>query len=291
MLINRFKKAQAPSRVVVLGSSGFVGSALMKCLNNSNINAVGVTSRDIDLRTEESIQQLSDFFKKDDAVVFVSALTPDKGRDPRTMIQNLKMADHFARSLNGNPGISQLVYVSSDAVYDDTLSFVRESSPCNPGAYHGAMHLSRELILKQAAKEAKTPLLILRPSAIYGAGDTHNSYGPNRFISMAKKEGKIPLFGEGEEKRDHVYIGDLSRLLKLVLIHRSEGVLNAVTGSSVTFRDVAEHVRKLVGESVKVEFSPRANPVAHRHFDTTELMAAFPKFQTTAIETGLRMSV
>ena len=82
---------------------------------------------------------------------------------------------------------------------------------------------------------------MLRPTLIYGAGDPHNGYGPNRFRRQAAKGEPITLFGEGEEKRDHVAVEDVARLAVRMLMHRSTGVLNAVTGSSTSFRDIARN--------------------------------------------------
>ena len=57
-------------------------------------------------------------------------------------------------------------------------------------------------------------LCIVRPTLVYGEGDPHNGYGPNRFIKLIKKK-PIELFGRGEELRDHVWINDVSRLFKI----------------------------------------------------------------------------
>src|SRR3546814_11446336 len=64
---------------------------------------------------------------------------------------------------------------------------------------------------------------LLRPTLIYGAEDTHNSYGPNRLRRMARKDARITLFGAGEETRDHISVDDVYRLILLTLRHRSEG--------------------------------------------------------------------
>ena len=45
------------------------------------------------------------------------------------------------------------------------------------------MHIARELMIKQLVK---SPIAVLRPTLIYGAGDPHNSYGPNRLRRMAQ---------------------------------------------------------------------------------------------------------
>ena len=85
-------------------------------------------------------------------------------------------------------------------------------------------------------------LAILRCTLVCSADDTHNSYGPNRFRRQAAKDGKITLGGEGKETRDHVSADDVAELVRLVLVHRSAGLLNAVSGRSRSFAEVAHIV-------------------------------------------------
>src|SRR3989304_5889425 len=51
-----------------------------------------------------------------DALVFVSALTPDKGRDIRTLMGNLAMGEHVAAALASRP-CAHVVYIGFDARY------------------------------------------------------------------------------------------------------------------------------------------------------------------------------
>jgi nucleoside-diphosphate-sugar epimerase len=133
--------------------------------------------------------------------------------------------------------------------------------------------------------------VVLRPCAVYGAGDTHNSYGPNRFLRTAIEQKKITLFGAGEEQRDHLFIGDLTQIIRLCLLHRSTGVLNVVSGSSVSFRNVAERVIALLRDDVELVCLPRTSQITHRHFDNTASLRAFPGFEPTSTEEGLRRTV
>ena len=77
----------------------------------------------------------------------------------------------------------------------------------NKSSLHGLMHLVREKILLNIAKNN---LCILRPTLIYGEKDPHNGYGPNQFVRRAMKNFSIELFGKGEEKRDHIWVNDLA---------------------------------------------------------------------------------
>ena len=88
--------------------------------------------------------------------------------------------------------------------------------------------------------ECGCPFAALRPTLIYGASDPHGGYGPNRFRRQAANGEPITLFGEGEEKRDHVPVEDVARLAVRILHHKSAGALNAVTGGPTPFGDIAD---------------------------------------------------
>ena len=290
MLTHGYSTPQAPARVLILGSRGFVGGHLSGHLRSRGLSVVDVPSSDVDLTSDGAATLLAERFTPNDAVVFVSALTPDKGRDIATMMRNMRMCEQVCAALQKAP-CAQVVYVSSDAVYADDANPVRETSCTAPTSFHGTMHLVRERMLIETARAAKVPLALLRPSLLYGPGDTHNGYGPNRFVRTALQDGKIALFGGGEEQRDHVFIGDVSRLIELVLRHRSEGVLNIATGRAVSFADMAAHVRTAAGRDVAIAPSPRANPITHRHFDTTEIARAFPTFSPIMPADGVAQTI
>lgn len=277
-------------RVVLLGSSGFVGKNLLPLLVKKEIETLSFNSTDLDLTQSESILKLKKELRPDDSLVFISAITPDRGRDAATLIKNLKMAENVGLALQDTP-IGHFVYISSDALYDETATLVTEATPCHPLTFHGYMHQGRELILKASLAKLNPPTIFLRPTGVYGPGDTHNSYGPNRFVRTAMQERKINLFGNGEEKRDHLFIEDLSRLIFLCLEIRKTGALNIATGNAVSFRETAETVSKILENKthVKTEIigSKRMNPITHKHFDITQLIKTFPSFRFHTLEEGL----
>lgn len=265
-------RPRKPARVVVLGAGGFLGSRLLKACTAADIAAVGLSSRDIDLADASAGRKLAARLNPMDVLVFLAALTPDKGRDSGTLMRNLAMGRAVCEATR-SVEIAQLVYTSSDAVYSFATALISEETPAAPLDLYGAMHRTRELML---AGEAKAPLAVLRLTAVYGAGDTHNSYGPNRFLRQALKDGRIALFGNGEETRDHLHADDAVDRILEVVSHGSTGLLNLATGKSRTFRAVADMIAEHAGRPIEIAVSPRQNPVTHRHFDTTHLLHAFP---------------
>ena len=139
------------------------------------------------------------------------------------------------------------------------------------------------------------------------------SYGPNRFVRTALREGRIEIFGKGEERRSHVYIGDAVELIGLSLAHRSSGTLNVAYRPAVSFLEVAESVSRLAGRPVRFEFAPRTVPVIHRPYKPTQLFRfiynlgrpigqvvhrtfvntavfeAFPDFRFTPLDKGIEL--
>ncbi|MGE0651213.1 MAG: NAD-dependent epimerase/dehydratase family protein [Alphaproteobacteria bacterium] len=274
-----------PSRVVVVGATGVIGKALLAGLQAADVATLGLGSRDLDLATAGASESLSKTLRESDAVVILSALTPDKGRGVATFMKNLAMAQTVCDALHARP-VSHIVYMSSDAVYPMTNGLVNEETAAQPPDLYGTMHYAREMMFRDAA--GSTPLAILRCTLVLSANDTHNSYGPNRFRRLAQEKGEIALGGEGEENRDHIADVDVAEFVRRVLVHRSKGVINLATGRSSTFRDVAELVADCCTPKPVIKGSQRNNPITHRHFDVTALHRAFPEFVFTALPDAIR---
>jgi UDP-glucose 4-epimerase len=275
-----------PTRVLVLGAAGFLAQRLAHHFQGRPIECRPVGSREVDLTERYAVEKLRGIIRAGDSMVVTSALTPEHGRDRTTFLKNVSMVENLCAVA---AEMAQVVYVGSDSVYDVRCECVSEDSRCEPADLYGLSHLVRERLLRDACPGER--LAIIRPCAIYGAGDTHNSYGPNRFLRSALADGKITLFGQGEERRDHVYVDDVCRIILACLLHRSAGVLNAVSGTAVTFAELARSVVDAVGRHVEIETAPRRVAVTHRWFDTAALRSAFPDFRATSLETGIRETI
>lgn len=283
MITHKNLSPKKPERVVLLGARGFIGAAVTRQLKAQDVPTLALTSTDVNLADAGAAEALVTLLKPADAVVMLAALTPDKGRDITTLMKNLAMMQSVCAALE-KTGCTHLAYFSSDAVYNAAVSRVTEDTPASPQDLYGAMHFTREIMARSLAK---VPVLVLRPALVYGLDDTHNSYGPNRFRRAAQKDGKITLFGGGEETRDHIHVDDVAMLTAHCLFHKSIGTLNLATGVSKSFYEVAEIAAKQFGNRIEIITTPRANPVTHRHYDVTNLIKAFPDFRFIALEDGI----
>ena len=270
-------KSTNPKRCVVIGARGFVGKAIVKNLEARGIDVQMITRSDVDLLASDAPLALKALVEPTDSLILVSAIAPVKNL---SMLQdNLKIISAFEALLQSSP-FAHVLNISSDAIYGDVDGLLNERSLTHTSAFHGIMHLIRELALREAA--GGTPFATLRPTLIYGESDPHNGYGPNRFRRLAAAGEDIILFGEGEERRDHVAVEDVAELATRIITYRSVGALNAATGTVISFREAAEAIASFYGNSVEVKGSPRAGRMPHngyRPFDPSATKKAFPDFE------------
>jgi nucleoside-diphosphate-sugar epimerase len=268
-----------------MGAHGFVGSAVAARLAKDGVPVLALGRNDVDLLASNAAANLAAKLQPLDAFVAVSARAPVK--NPDMLVENMIMARAMAKALAGSK-VAHVINVSSDAIYADSPDPLTEASVAAPGSLHGVMHLARELIFRA---EVKVPLAMVRPTLIHGAGDPHNGYGPNKFRRLAARGEDIVLFGEGEERRDHIWIDDVAELIVQVIYHRSGGELNLATGQVWSFREVAQAALDMSGKRAALKTSARSGPMPHngyRPFDPSAVKAAFPSFRFTPFEDALR---
>lgn len=270
----------APGRVVVIGAAGFVGGAVEKRLKADGADVVGVGRSTVDLMAPDAAGRLSGVLRAGDVVVAAAARAPCKNLD--MLLENLTMVRAMLGAIAQVP-VGHVVNVSSDAVYGDEPLPLTERSPTAPGSFHGAMHLAREIAFRELVK---APLVIVRPTLIYGDADPHNGYGPNRFRRLASAGEPIVLFGEGEERRDHVHVDDVAEVIARIVRNRSTGTVNIASGVVHSFRAIADWAARSGKAPVSVVTTPRVGEMPHkgyRPFDVSALKAAFPDLRLTEL--------
>jgi UDP-glucose 4-epimerase len=268
-------------RIVVVGCNGFIGRAVVDELNSLGIESIGIAKEDFDLLEDTTSSKLKGLLRENDQIVFTSAIAPSKcAEDVR---KSIKMAEVFCNSLS-ELNIKQVVLISSDSVYGNKGGLFNELSACDPNSFHGLAQLSREVILQNSNIKN---LAILRVCQVYGEGDTHNGYGPNRFFGQIKNSEPIKVFGEGLNVRDHIHINDVVKLIIRSLKTNFSGTLNIATGKSYSFLDVAEKCRSIFSPQTKIEYSGTEDEIFVKGFDISKINETFPDFTAMNLDAGL----
>jgi nucleoside-diphosphate-sugar epimerase len=271
---------------VVLGSSGFIGRALVRHLEAHGEEVVGHSSTSLDLRGADALKQLGHDADDSTTLYVVAALTPERGVGLAGLADNLAMVLNVGRFVE-RARLRKCVYFSSDAVYAMRPEPIDEAAPIDAGNLYALSKLNGERILEHAAKASGVPLVILRVTGAYGPEDPHNAYGPNRFVRAIAEGRPVELFGQGEEQRDHVYIDDVARIAAALGDGPSTGVFNLATGTSRTFASIVQDLCDLTPFPVEVEQRPRSGAITHRSFQIERLRDAVPGVSFLPFAEGL----
>ena len=272
-------------KVLIVGATGFIGASLSKLLSSYGCTVIQVGQSEFNRRCHHELG-FKDLTDSATLIVFCAAKVPV--RSLKDFTENTILVEKFIEFFQGLE-FDYLLNFSSDAVYADSDFPISESSTTSPGNLHGIMHLMRELALNEAFVGKVGHV---RPTLIYGQGDTHNGYGPNRFMRQAISEGEIAVFGHGEEVRDHVFIDDVCEIAWLMLKRKHKGAVNAVSGQPRSFQDIAEIVQSFV-PNCRISFTKRlVDRMPHggyRVFDVKAIQSQFPLLSMCAPEVGLEL--
>jgi UDP-glucose 4-epimerase len=139
-------------------------------------------------------------------------------------------------------GVSRFVFASSAATIGEVVPPIHELLPARPVSPYGASKLAGEAYCSAYARTFGIVTVALRFGNVYGPGSAHKESVVAKFIRHALKGEPLPIFGDGTQTRDFIYIDDLVRAVELA--YRIEGiggeVFQIATARETTVNELAE---------------------------------------------------
>jgi UDP-glucose 4-epimerase len=163
-----------------------------------------------------------------------------------------------------------VVYASSAAVYGDAATVpIAESEPCRPLSAYGADKYGCELHARVASHVHGIPTVGLRFFNVYGPRqDPKSPYSGviSIFCERISAGASINIFGDGQQTRDFVYVGDVVRALLagMALRPADAPVFNVCTGVSTSVEALGRLIADLAGRNLNAEVKlPRSGEIRH----------------------------
>jgi UDP-glucose 4-epimerase len=154
--------------------------------------------------------------------------------------------------------VSKVIYSSSAAVYGNADVFpTDESQPARPLSQYAVSKYCGELYMAAYRSLYGINTLTLRYFNVYGPYQRpENAYSGviSKFFYNARKNAPIQIFGDGEQTRDFVYVGDVAKAnLLAAKSEATDAVVNVGSGVETTINALAEIVTKMVPSSSRIE--------------------------------------
>lgn len=163
-----------------------------------------------------------------------------------------------------------VVYASSAAVYGDGSDGpIAETARCAPLSAYGADKYSCELHARVASHVHGIPTVGLRFFNVYGPRqDPKSPYSGVISIFCERIAAGLPIaiFGDGQQTRDFVYVGDVVQALMagMALRPADAPVFNVCGGISTSVEALAQMIADLAGQELVVRWQPpRSGEIRH----------------------------
>lgn len=303
------------SKILVTGAAGFIGSHTVELLLQEKHEVLGVdnfrTGHDANLQTflthphfrfvhadvaqPGTLSSLAAEFRPA-AIIHLAAMVsvPESIANP---VENHRLNFH-ATTLVAEAalvhGVRRIVFASSAAVYgtNDALPLTEEAE-CRPLSPYGEAKLNSEHHLLQIAQPQGPIVRCHRYFNVFGPRqDPSSAYSGviSRFHD-ALKLGRTPtIYGDGEQTRDFIYVGDVARanLLAATLSGIQSGTANICTGRAVSLNQLLAAMAKAAGRTCQPLYGPVRAGDIRRSCGSPKRASLELKFQpATSLDAGL----
>jgi UDP-glucose 4-epimerase len=193
-------------------------------------------------------------------------------------------------------GVEHLVFASTGgALYGEPERLpADEATPIAPLSPYGASKFAAEGYIGLYRRLYGLRACRLRYANVYGPRqDPHGEAGVVAIFAQALLDGRQPvIFGDGEQTRDFVFVGDVVRANLLAADRRFEGAVNIGTGQAATVNAVYRTLARAAGTSASPAYgAPRAGDVRHITLDASAAGAGLGWRPQVALEAGLAATV
>ncbi|MEX0373096.1 ADP-glyceromanno-heptose 6-epimerase [Spiribacter roseus] len=303
--------------IVVTGGAGFIGSNLVHGLNARGRDDIVVVDDLTDGRKFLNIRDagLADYLDQDefldwlaesgdhrvDAVFHLGACSDTTEWDGRYMMENnfeySKQALNLCLLYN-----VPFIYASSAAVYGGDTDFREQIGRERPLNVYGYSKALFDQYVAKLMPEAESQIAGLRYFNVYGPREQHKGGMASvayHHRQQLRDTGRVKLFegcdgyGDGEQRRDFVYVDDAVAVNLWLLDNPSvSGVFNCGTGRSEPFNHVAQGVTEYFGEG-EVEYIPfpahlQGRYQSYTQADISKLRVAGYRGEFRDVRTGVK---
>jgi nucleoside-diphosphate-sugar epimerase len=304
------------SKILILGATGFVGRNLAERLYKegyTNLRNHGFTRKlegfgesvQGDLRDDKFVEEI---MKGVDVVYHCAASTsnavdtiyaPLLHVTPNVIINALTMEKAYKE------GVKKFIFLSSSTIYPESGErAVRETDNIYESIYKtyfpvGWMKRYAEVLCKMYSEILINPMqtVIVRPANLYGPHDKYDldkcHVTPASIIKVATRLDPIPVWGDGTEIRDLLYVEDFCEALQLIMekeeVHE---IYNVGSNKGYSVNEVIGYLKEIEGLESPIDYvNNKAPMIPTRLIDSYKIFYTLGWEAKTSIKEGLEKTL
>ena len=298
-------------RILVTGGAGFIGSHIVdayladghevRVIDNlatgrrSNVPRE-VKLHEVDIHARETQDIFAEF--QPEVVNHLAAQASVKvgNNDPVFDLEVNGGGTARIAKLAADHGARKLIYASSGGtVYGNPQALpVAESHPIAPVSNYGTSKCAGELYVELTGRTRGLDYTILRYGNAFGPRqDPHGEAGVVAIFTGLMLAGQpCTIDGDGDQKKDYIYVGDMARANILALTKGGGGTYNIGTGEGTTVNHIWQTLSDATGNTLEAAHgAPRPGDVRNFWLDCSRAKADLGWESQTSFEEGVRLTV
>jgi UDP-glucose 4-epimerase len=257
--------------ILVTGCNGFIGKELSNYLISKGLKVIGVGRGisniknlnflhfDVDLNNSIEISNICSNYQPSTIIHLAG------GKPPSVSLENEQFTEYFhtnqvcswnvIRAALQVPNLSRFVFLGSCEEYGEIDVPYHEFSRELPNTPYGLSKLGISQFLKALSRTRHFPIVILRPSVIYGPGQKKSMFLPSLLNHLFG--GQIFPMSDGSQTRDYIFIDDVidAIYLSIILPNIYGEIINVSSNTPILIKDLVAEVLALIKPSIKAEIS------------------------------------
>lgn len=243
---------QVVMRVLITGSAGFVGGALLNKI--SDYEVVGLTRTDQDLAAPDAAERIAERIPRCDAIIHCAARIDKQPFEPSVFTGNM-LATQQVLKLAAEWGAYVVNFSSIQVIGLPEVLPITEAHPFAPAtAYHAAKLFGEHLLAASGVTGVS-----LRLTAPVGINMPRNRILPV-FVERASHGQPLMMAGYGGREQDYITVDDIALAVEGCLTHQPTGVFNLGSGVSLSNLALAERCIDVLNSASVIQFSGEPDP-------------------------------
>jgi GDP-L-fucose synthase len=251
------------SKILITGSTGMVGSAVMRLLAKLGYNNLLTPSRkELDLRSTPDVNTYFETHKPDYVFLIaakVGGIHANMTYRADFIFDNLMMQSNTINACHNN-GVKKLLFVSSGCVYPKLAENpIHESAMLTGLLEPSNEHYSVAKIAGIKMCEAYhmqhgLEYVVVIPNNIYGPGDNYHPENSHVMASLIRKfdaaiesNTDVEIWGSGNQMREFVYVDDVASACVMLMSSPEIGSFNCSSEVEVTIKELANIISEVLG--------------------------------------------
>lgn len=252
------------AKIMVAGSSGLVGSAILRRLKQASYtNCLPVDRAVVDLTDQSAVRRW--FEKERPEYVFLAAakvggILANKTKKADFILQNLQIQTNVIEAAWRN-GVQRLLFLGSSCIYPKQCPQPMPESALLTGPLeetndaYAVAKIAGIKLCQSFNEQYGTKYISVMPTNLYGPGDSFDLMNSHvipaliRKFVEAKEQGlpEVILWGTGQPLREFLYVDDVAdACVFLMNTYDGSGIVNIGSGEELSIRDLAGLIRDTI---------------------------------------------